>query len=894
MTLAPGTRLGPYEILGPLGAGGMGEVYRARDTRLERTVAIKILPAQFSCDPVRKQRFEREAKTISSLNHPQICVLYDVGNQDGVDYLVMECIEGETLAKRLEKGPLALDQVLKYGAQIACALDKAHENGVVHRDLKPGNIMLTTTGAKLLDFGLARPTAIPATLATMTAMAPAQSPMTQEGTLVGTFQYMSPEQVEGKELDGRSDIFSLGAVLYEMLTGKKAFEGKSQLSVASAILEKDPQAISAMKPLTPPVLDHGIQRCLAKNPEERWQRALDLGLELKWLDESGSGGRAPTSQERLRPGWDRLAWALAASFALIAVVLAFTHFNDRQSPEAHVVRFTIFPPQNGTYIFNGVEGGAVLSPDGRSVAFIARVDKVTQLWIRALDAFSSRPLPGTEGVVSVFWSPDGSNLGYFTQDKLKRIATSGGPAQTLCEVHDSRGGSWGHLDEILFSGVVGGVYRVSASGGIPERVTTLNAGRLEVTHRWPFFLPDGNHFFFMASPLGVVSPENSIYVGSVAGKDTKLLFHGSSPIAYAMGHVLYIEDKVLMARPFDLKRLDFSGDAFPVAENILFNPIISNGVFSASQNGMLLYQQGSLTGSFSLLMFDREGRQLSSIGDPGAYTGPRLSPDGKRLLYVQIDPRGGKSDLWIRDLTSGQLSLLASDLRSPLGPAWSPDGQRVAYSGVKGSAPAIYVKPANVVGAEQELWRPTDSFVYSIAWTSDGKFLIFTELLSSTGKSRIAKLPTAGNAGPVPVLEAAGTNFGYARVSPDGKWIAYRSDESGTDEIYVSSFPNVPGKLQVSIAGGSMPCWRGDGKELYYLTPDNKLMAAEMKEANGSLQVVATKTLFQTAAAPTRTGGSPYDVTPDGKRFLVDTQTSDQTSALLNVVENWTAEFKKK
>ena len=535
----------------------------------------------------------------------------------------------------------------------------------------------------------------------------------------------------------------------------------------------------------------------------------------------------------------------------------------------------------------------MLSPDGRSVAFVARVDKLTQLWVRALDAFSSRPLPGTEGVVSAFWSPDSSNLGFFTQDKLKRVAVSGGPAQILCEVHDSRGGSWGQLDVILFSRVVGGIYRVSASGGIPERVTILNGSRLEVTHRWPYFLPDGNHFFFMASPLGSVGPENSIYVGSLDGKGPKLLFHGSSPIAYAKGHILYIEDSVLMARPFDLKKLDFGGNAFPVAQNILFNPIISNGAFSASQNGVLLYQQGSLTDSVSLLMFDRAGKQLSSIGDPGQYTGPRLSPDGKRLLYVQIDPLGRKRDLWIRDLTSGQLSHLASILR-PLGPAWSPDGQRVAYSGVKGNEAAIYVKAANVVGAEQELWRANDSFVYSIDWTSDAKWLIFTEFLSSTGKSSIAKLSSAGNAGPIPVLEAPGTNFGYARVSPDGKWMAYRSDESGTDEIYVSSFPNVTGKLQVSVAGGSMPCWKGDGKELYYLTPDNKLMAAEIREANGSSQVSATKALFQTAASPTRTGGSPYDVTADGKRFLVATQTSDQTSTQLNVVENWTEEFRKR
>ena len=888
MALDPATRLGPYEILALLGAGGMGEVYRARDTRLGRDVALKILPAAFSADPVRKQRFEREAKAISNLNHPNICVLYDVGSQGGMDYLVMECVEGDTLAKRLEKGPLPLQQVLKYGGQVADALDKAHRNSVVHRDLKPRNIMLTPTCAKLLDFGLAK-AATTVSGMTLTAAATQTTPVTQEGTIVGTFQYMSPEQVEGKELDGRSDIFSLGAVLYEMLTGRRAFQGNSQLSVASAVLEKEPTPISIIKPMTPPGLNHAILRCLMKDPEERWQTARDLASELKWLAETGSQAGTPTLAKPLKRSWTLLAWALVAGMALVAAILLFAYFNNKQPPEVRVARFTIPPPQNGVYVFNGVEGGALLSPDGRSVAFIARVDKVTQLWVRALDSFTSRPLPGTEGVVSAFWSPDSANLGYFTQDKLKRIATSGGPAQTLCEVHDSRGGSWSRLDVILFSKVVGGVYRVAASGGIPEKATTLNVGRQEITHRWPFFLPDGKHFFFMASPLGSVSPENTIYVGSLDGKDSKLLFHGSTPVAYAMGHVLYIEDNVLMARPFDLTKLDFSGDAFPLAENILFNPIISNGVFSASQNGVLLYQQGTLSGSASLLMFDREGKQLSSFGDPGAYTGPRLSPDGRRLVYVQIDPRRGKNDLWIRDLDSGQLSLLASNQRRPLGPAWSPDGQRVAY----GSAVAIYVKHASTVGAEQVLLKLTDSFVYAINWTPDGKFLVFTELLSGTGKSRIAKLPTGGNAAPISVLESTGANFGYARVSPDGKWIAYRSDESGTDEIYVSSFSNVAGKLQVSVAGGSMPSWRGDAKELYYLTPDNKLVAAEMKEANGSLRVVATKTLFQTAAAPTRTGGSPYDVTPDGKQFLVDTQSSDQTSAVLNVVLNWMAEMKK-
>jgi hypothetical protein len=693
MPLAPGTHLGPYEIAGPLGSGGMGEVYRARDTRLERIVAIKILPAQFSSDPVRKQRFEREAKTISSLNHPNICVLHDVGHQEGIDYLVMECVEGETLAKRLEKGALPLEQVLKYGAQIADALDKAHRSGVVHRDLKPGNIMMTPTGAKLLDFGLAKLAAPMASLATMTATAAKQSPVTEQGTIVGTFQYMSPEQIEGKELDGRSDIFSFGTVLYEMLTGQRAFPGKSQLSVASAILEKEPAPISTIKPLTPPALDHAIRGCLTKELEQRWQSAGDLARELEWVAESGAqaGVSAPISaRSKTR---ERFAWTLTMLAALIAAGLAFVHFN-KPSLQTPVLRSMILPPVGGTFVFNGPIGGAFLSPDGRSVAFIARVGKVTQLWLRPLDSFAARSLPGTEDVSFAFWSPDSRNLGLFAQGKLKRIAVAGGPPQTLCDAESNRGASWGRTDVIIFARVSGEILRIPASGGTPQRVTTLDVSRHEGTHRWPYFLPDGNHFLFMAALLGPVNEDNVFYLGSLDSKGSRILLHGSSPIAYAMGQVLYLADNVLMARPFDPVKLDFTGEADPIAEGVQFDSLFSNGIFSVSENGALLYQQGKGSSAHSLLLFDRTGKQLGSLGESSPSSTPRFSPDGKNLVYDLIPTNSGKVELWMMEIGSGNRTRLASDPLNLVSHStvWSPDGTRLAYSTAKTGNRAIYIK----------------------------------------------------------------------------------------------------------------------------------------------------------------------------------------------------------
>jgi len=898
VSLTAGYKLGPYEIVVPLGAGGMGEVYRARDTRLDRTVAIKILPPQPSNDPVRKQRFEREARAISSLNHPHICVLYDVGHQDGTDYLVMECLEGETLAKRLDKGPIPLEQVLKFGGQIADALDKAHRSGVVHRDLKPGNIMLTPTGAKLLDFGLAKP-AVPLTTGlTLTATATPTTPVTQEGTILGTFQYMSPEQIEGKELDSRSDIFSLGAVLYEMLTGQRAFPGKSQLSVASAILEKEPAPISAVKPMTPPTLDHAMRRCLAKDPEERWQSAGDLARELEWVAESGApaGVSAPISARSKTS--ERLAWAFTLVAALIATGFAFVYLN-KPSPQTPVLRSMILPPEDGTFVFNGPIGGAFLSPDGRSVAFIARVGKVTQLWVRPLDSFAARALPGTEDTSFAFWSPDSRNLGFFAQGKLKRIAVAGGPPQALCDADSSRGASWSRTDVIIFARVGGEVQRIPALGGTPQRVTTLDVSRHEGTHRWPYFLPDGNHFFFMAALLGPVSEENVFYLGSLDGKGSRILFHGSSPIAYAMGHVLYLDGNVLMARPFDPVELQFTGEAVPIAEGIEFDPLFSSGIFSVSENGALLYLRGKGSSTHTLGLFDRTGKKLGSLGESAPGTAARFSPDSRSLAYDLISSSSGKVDLWMLDIGSGNRVRLASDPFNLVShsPVWSPDGTRLAYSSARTANRAIYIKTVNQIAQEEERWEAKDdTFIGAGDWTPDGKFLILTEKPMRTGEQRISLLAVAGKDGAVPLLEVKGANVESGQVSPDGRWIAYRSDESGKNEVYITSFPKPTGKLQVSIAGGVTPRWRHDGKELYYLAPDRKLMAVELKETSGSLQVGGIRPLFEMFQTMflTAAGVSQYDVTRDGNRFLVDSVITDETSAPLNLVVNWTAELKKK
>lgn len=895
MPLPAGAKLGPYEILTPLGTGGMGEVYRARDTRLERSVAIKILPAQFSSDPVHKQRFEREAKTISHLNHPHICVLHDIGHQDGIDYLVMECVEGETLAKRLEKGPLTLEQVLKLGAQIADALDKAHRSGVVHRDLKPGNIMLTPTGAKLLDFGLAKPSAPLATAVTLTA-AKQPSSVTEQGTIVGTFQYMSPEQIEGKELDGRSDIFSLGAVLYEMLTGQRAFQGKSQLSVASAILERDPAPISSIKPATPPVLDHSIRRCLAKDPEERWQTARDLALELRWMVESG-GQIAVLGPASQREKGLKLAWVGATLLTAVLALSALLYWGKR-APVAAPVRFEIpLPP--GTLNFT-------LSPNGRQLAIQAPgPDGRKLIWVRALDSLETHPLSGTQDVLGppVFWSPDSRFLAFQVGNKLKKIDISGGPPQAICDIAVSVvGGAWNREDTIIFGTVGDGIMRVSALGGVPTLLTTTG-GRNEV-HTFPSFLSDGHHFVYLRAP------ENpGIYVGSLDTKPeqqsskrilaTPLMAVYARSVGADTGRLLFMRDGTLMTQLFDERKLETVGEPVLVAEHV--GSFLLSATFSVSASNVLTYRAGTpLSG---LGWYDRQGKDLGHAGETGtfAYTDLALSPEATRVATARVDPSAGTSqEIWLLDLVRGVSVRFTFDVAPDFAPVWSPDGTRIAFSASRSAGTGIYEKSANGAGKEQPLVATTNDAKWPNDWSRDGRFLLYTQQHARTNADLwVLPLTASGTPSGTPA-PFANTEFNESagQFSPDTHWIAYASDESGRSEIYVQPFPVPAGggsKTSVSRDGGNQPRWRRDGKELFYLSFDGKLMAVDVTEGR-EFKVGTPKPLFQAPATSiqsrTAMSGWAWGVTSDGQRFLFDVVKTSSES--LTAVLNWTAELKSK
>ena len=888
MPLTPGTKLGPYEIQSPLGAGGMGEVYRARDTRLDRTVAIKILPGQVSKDPVRKQRFEREAKTISSLNHPNICTLHDVGSQDGVDYLVMECVEGETLAKRLEKGPLPLEQVLKYGAQIADALDKAHRSGVVHRDLKPGNIMLTQMGAKLLDFGLAKPAAPLVSGATLTAAATQTTPVTQEGTIVGTFPYMSPEQVEGKELDGRSDIFSLGAVLYEMLTGQRAFPGKSQLSVASAILEKEPTPISTIKPMTPPGFDHCVKRCLAKDPNRRWQSAGDLADELQWIAELSQSGipaatPVPTKQNRR----ERAVWIIAVfSLGMIAIVLGYLHWrNIKASSQTLVVRASINPPEKMRFNLTGdFSGPLIVSPDGTKLVFSAG----GSLWLRRLNEIAARRLDGTQDAENPFWSADSRSIGFAADAKLKTVEISGGQPITLCDAPALRGGTWGADGTILFAPATRDViYRVPATGGAPLPVTKLDSGQ-HSTHRWPYLLPDGKHFLYIAAshtdPRGASS---EIYVASLDGKLNRPLLHSFAKAEYASGYLLYLRETTLMAQPFDADRLEFTGDAAPVAEKVTESVGTWGAVFSASMNGVLAYQAGGPEALSELRWYDRQGRKLGALGT-GTYHGSRLSPDGTRLAVDFGDPN---REIWIFDLHRDVKTRLTFVGGIDAAPVWSPDGTRIAFAALSGGTNSdVLVKKSNGEGQDEPLDVAADNKIPT-DWSPDGHFLLLD--YNYNALSQLYVLALTGDRKPYPFSKSQFPQRS-GHFSPNGRWIAYTSRESGRDEVYVAPFPGPGGKWQISSTGGRMPRWRRDGRELFFISEDGFLMAAEVASEQSKFDVKNVRPLFSVNPAPEASErAGAYDVSADGTRFIF-AASNDENPPPITFVLNWPAELKKK
>jgi eukaryotic-like serine/threonine-protein kinase len=877
MALTAGTRLGPYEILAPLGAGGMGEVYRARDTRLDRTIAIKILPQHLSDNPNLRQRFEREAKAISCLNHPHICMLHDVGTQDGIQFLVMECVEGETLAKRLEKGPLPLDQALKYGMQIADALDKAHRSGVVHRDLKPGNIMLTGSGAKLLDFGLAKAAPPLAAGETLTAAATRTTPVTEQGTVVGTFQYMSPEQVEGKDVDARSDIFSFGSVLYEMLTARPAFSGKSQLSVASAILEKEPEPISTLQPLTPPALDRTIRVCLAKDPEERWQSARDLLLELKWIAGGGSqAGLLPQNIPR-SSSYNRFSWALVAVLSL-GILILLTISRQRSPASAAPVRFLIHPPEN-SYI--NVEGRAAVSPDGRHLTFVAPGSNGKDvLWVRSFDSLPPRSLAGTEGALFPFWSPDSRWIGFFTnRSTLRKIDITGGPPISVASALAGDGGTWNRDGVILFAaGATRLLYQVSAAGGEVVPLTrdekSLTVGRLS-----PHFLPDGKHYFYEGSQAGA---GRAVYVSSVGSDTSKLLVRDGTSPAYQHGYLFYLLRTTLIAQPFDEKRLEIAGDASAVAEQVQF--------FSASQTGAVLaYWTGAAGNMPQLLWFDRSGNRLGTLGDPVSQFNVRLSPDGTKLAAeVYASSIHSESDIWLYDVSRGVKSRLTSGPGSARVPCWSPDGKHIIFSSDRKGHYDLYEKAVDG-GGKEELVFASEIAKYCESWSPDNKFLIFMTISNDSTNFDIWTLPLFGDRKPLPYLQTEFDEFG-GRLSPDGKWVLYESDDSGKHEVYVRPLRGSGGKLLVSAAGGTMAEWSHDGKEIFYLSANNELMAAKVTHNGSELAIDVARTLFQTQAESFLPS---FDVSPDGRRFIIVSAMPQKSPSPITVVVNWDAGLRK-
>ncbi|MEK6288202.1 MAG: protein kinase [Acidobacteriota bacterium] len=891
MTIAKGTRLGPYEVLSALGAGGMGEVYRARDSRLERIIAIKVLPDHLASHPELRQRFEREARAVSSLNHPHICTLHDIGHQDGLDYLVMELIEGESLADRLIKGPLPTEQLLRYSIQIADALDKAHRAGIVHRDLKPANIMLTKAGTKLLDFGLAKMQASDSGLVTsVTSLPTERHSLTGEGTILGTFQYMAPEQLEGREADARTDIFAFGAVLYEMATGKKAFTGKSQASLIGAILHTEPPAISTFQPMTPPALDRVVKRCLAKDPDDRWQTARDLTMELAWISDGGSQAEllVPVmAQHKTRHGvmWASAGFALAAIAAAILFLVLAGRSTSSLSTSKPVKRMTIKLPDTEPLALAkfgpmGIGRTSVaLSPDGSILAYAAERNGKSQLYLRALDRFDAKPIPGTEGAYSPFFSPDGRSLGFFSENKLKKVALQGGEPVTLCEARIPHGGSWGPDDTIVFADSEGNnLSRVSASGGRPEVLS-----RTEDRAFYPEFLPGGKAVLF--SIKGFHNPDyGHIAVLSLATGERRVVLEGGTNPRYASsGHIVFARAGAILAAPFDLSRLEVTGPAVTLIEGIRIEEW-GAAQFALSTEGTLVYVNGGPAWIGKLTLVDRQGISKPLAAPPQAYGPVSLSPDGQRLAVTVV---GATSDVWVYELTRGTFTRLTVE-GSNYRPVWTPDGRRIVYQRSIGPNQFQMVwQLADGSGAEEVLttsdypWWPT-------SLSPNGKLLAFQQNDPDTAVD-LSILPLEGGRQPYSWLKTKFNEWGAA-FSRDGKWVAYTSDESGQYEVYVRAFPDAGGKRQISTGGGEEVIWSPDGRNLFY-REGLKWMSVAI-QTQTEFRADAPKVMFE--GPYLNVPGVSYDVAPDGQHFIMIEENQKQApTTQLNVVLNWFEELKR-
>ena len=854
MELKPGGKLGPYEIVASIGKGGMGEVWRARDPRLGRDVAIKVSAAQFT------DRFEREAKVIASLNHPNVCTLYDVGP----NYLVMELVEGPTLAEQIRQGPIALEEALGLARQIAEALEAAHDKGIVHRDLKPANVKIRHDGSvKVLDFGLAK------SVEQVEVGPDSPTLLSAMGTIIGTAGYMSPEQARGKPVDKRADIWAFGVVLYEMLTGKWLFQGEDLVETLAAVVHKEPD-LSGVPERVRPLLT----RCLVKDPRKRLRDITGM----EFLLAEASVLTAP-SQARL----GKTAWWMggAAVLAIALAGLAFVHFRETP-PVGQTLRYTVGVPESSR-----VNSFAV-SPDGKMLVIAANVNGKWQLWLRAMDALQAQPMPSTEGAIYPFWSPDSRYIGFFADEKLKKVAANGGPSQALCDAPTARGGTWSRDDVILFSSEGGGsIRRVAAAGGASSDV--MKDGR------HPVFFPDGRHFLYTAQS-GTSRLFKGVYVGSLDGKENRqILPDGSgavfapSPLNGRAGHILFVRENTLMALPFDAADAKVTGEPYPVAGGV---SLTTNGSYlpaSVSNNGLMLYSSGvSAGGTYQIAWFDRSGKALGPVGAPGGVQDLSISPDEKFVAFRRN--AGASSDLWIRDLIRGTEMRFTSDPSVNGIPVWSSKGDRILFVSTRNGPNNLFQKASSGSGRDELLFssragdKPTQ-------WSKDGRFIVYEES-DPKNKQDIWVLPAEGAAAerkPMPFLRTE-FNEEYGQLSPDSHWMAFTSDRSGREEIYVRPFPPGEGEWAISIAGGSFSRWRADGKELYFVAADGKMMAVAVKATAGakpSFEAGVPVALFDTHMR-SDVAAFQYDVTVDGKRFLINTTgTGTVTAPPITVVTNW-------